>query len=155
MMSMMEEAFLRFPHLGIQILENLDDTNLAKSRKVSMPWLNFIDSEELPRKRIQIQKKWQKILEEYPCEESQTKLLVALVTGQNKMFEVIFDAEKHNIKAEYYYKNCLFAYSLDFPTRPREDLERIRGNYAKIYEFTPYHLAAALGNLNACKMINT
>ena len=52
MMSIMEEVFLRFPHIGIQFFEKLDDSNLAKCREVSKSWKNFIDSEELPRKRI-------------------------------------------------------------------------------------------------------
>ena len=90
MMSMMEEALLRFPHLGTQIFESLDDSTLAKSRKVARSWLNFIDSEEMPWKRIQ--KKWESSLQEYPCKEGQTKLLIAFITGQNKMFD--FEMQK-------------------------------------------------------------
>ena len=41
----MEEVFLRFPHIGIQFFEKLDDSNLAKCREVSKSWKNFIDSE--------------------------------------------------------------------------------------------------------------
>ena len=71
-MSIMEEGFLRFPHLGIQIFEKLDDSNLAKCRKVNRSWSYFIDFEELPWKRIQ--QNWDKSLREYPCEKAQTKL---------------------------------------------------------------------------------
>ena len=37
-----EEAFMRFPHIGEQILEKLDDQNLFKCQKVSRPWQDFI-----------------------------------------------------------------------------------------------------------------
>ena len=74
----MEEVFLRFPHIGIKIFEKLDDSNLAKCREVSKSWKNFIDSEELPRKRIH--RNWEKTLQDYPCKNSQTKLFVALVS---------------------------------------------------------------------------
>ena len=77
MISMMGKTLLRFPHLGTQIFESLDDSNLAKSRKVARSWLNFIDSEEMP---------WKRILQVFPCKEGQTKLLVALITGQKPLF---------------------------------------------------------------------
>ena len=64
MMSIMDEAFLRFPHLGIQIFEKLDDKNLAKCKEVTRSWSNFIDNENLPRKRIE--QNWEKSLIEYP-----------------------------------------------------------------------------------------
>ena len=114
-MSMMDEALLRFPHLGVQIFENLEDSNLAKSRKVARSWLNFIDFEEMPWKRIK--RNWERILQDYPCKEGQTKLLVALVTGQNKIFEVLFEAEKNNLKSKNNHK--------DVPSRLKKDLMRI------------------------------
>ena len=57
----MEEVFMRFPHIGIQFFEKLDDSNLAKCREVSKSWKNFIDSKELPRKRIH--QNWEKTLQ--------------------------------------------------------------------------------------------
>ena len=134
-MSMMEEALLRFPHLGTQIFESLDHSTLAKSRKVARSWLKFIDSEEMPRKRI---------LQEYPCKEGQTKLLVALITGQNKMFEIIFDAEKDNLKS---WNNLM-----DMPLKLFKSLDKMQC-LSSIESITPYHLAAAIGNLNACQIM--
>ena len=142
MMSMMEEALLRFPHLGTQIFKNLDDSNLAKSREVARSWLKFIDSKEMPWKRIQ--KNWERSLQEYPCKEGQTKLLVALITGQNKMFEIIFDAEKDNLKS---WNNLM-----DMPLKLLKSLDKIQC-LSSIESVTPYHLAAAIGNLNACQIM--
>ena len=39
----MEEAFLRFPHLSEQILEQLNNESLANSRMVAISWREFID----------------------------------------------------------------------------------------------------------------
>ena len=78
-MSMMEEVFLRVPHFGTQTFEKLDNTSLVKYRKVNRSWTYFIDVEGLAWERIQ--QNWDKGLQEYPCENVQTKLLVALVTG--------------------------------------------------------------------------
>ena len=140
----MEEALLRFPHLGVQIFENLDDSNLVKSRKLARSWLNFIDFEEMPWKRTQ--KNWERSMKDYPCKEGQTKLLVALVTGQNKMFEIIFQAEKNNLKSKNNVK--------DIPIRLKIDLKRITRTFSfDLDAITPFHLAAAMGNLNACQMM--
>ena len=38
----MEETFLRFPHIGEQILEHLDIWSLYKCLNVSKPWRNFV-----------------------------------------------------------------------------------------------------------------
>ena len=37
-----EETFLRFPHIGEQIFEQLDDQSLFKCQRVSKPWRDFI-----------------------------------------------------------------------------------------------------------------
>ena len=139
---MMGKTLLRFPHLGTQIFESLDDSNLAKSRKVAKSWLNFIDSEEMPWKRTQ--KNWESSLQEYPCKEGQTKLLVALITGQNKMFEIIFDAEKDNLQ---YCNNVM-----DMPIRLKFSMNDIQSLCSPV-SITPYHLGAAIGNLNACQIM--
>ena len=89
MMPVMEEVLLRFPHLGLQIFKTLDNSSLAKCRKVARSWSSFINYEELP---------WKRILQEYPCKDPQTKLLVSLITGQNDMLQAIFEAEKDNLK---------------------------------------------------------
>ena len=42
-----EEIFWRFPHLGTQILEKLDDTSLVKCREISAWWKKFVDSDKI------------------------------------------------------------------------------------------------------------
>ena len=110
MTSVMKEVLLRFSHLGIQIFENLGESDLAKCRKVTKPWLNFIDDENLPSKRIH--QNWERSLQEYPCKNPQTKLLVALITGQNLMFKETFEKEKHNLKSKYDYNVIPFELAL-------------------------------------------
>ena len=42
-----EEIFLRLPHVGEQILEELDNQSLTKCREVSKYWKNFIDNQKI------------------------------------------------------------------------------------------------------------
>ena len=147
-MSIMEEVFLRFPHIGIQFFEKLDDSNLAKCREVSKSWKNFIDSEELPRKRVH--RNWEKTLQDYPCKNSQTKLLVALVTDQNEMFKVIFNEERQNLKPINDYS--------DIPHKLAKKITNLispsqQVHQSKIESITPFHLASITGNFAACKLI--
>ena len=41
-----EEIFWRFPHLGTQILEKLDNTSLSNCREISTWWKKFVDSDK-------------------------------------------------------------------------------------------------------------
>ena len=50
-----EEAFLRFPHIGEQILEKLDDQSLFKCQKVSRPWQEFISENTKIQKVLAIE----------------------------------------------------------------------------------------------------
>ena len=50
----MEGTFLKFPHIGEQILESLDAQSLFKCRKVSKPWADFInETKALPIELLQ------------------------------------------------------------------------------------------------------
>ena len=147
MVSMIDEVFLRFPHLGIQFFKNLDDRSLAKSREVAKSWSNFIDYEDMPWKRIQ--KNWEKTLHKYPCKDGQTKLLVALITGQTKMFEVIFATEKDNLKPYIDLKDV--PSGLEKEMRDLMEIPRI--NLIEPFTLYPYHLAAAIGNLKAFQLM--
>ena len=42
----MEETILRFPHLGRQIFEKLNNQSLTTSRKIGKNWKSFIDNEK-------------------------------------------------------------------------------------------------------------
>ena len=41
-----EEIFWRFPHLGTQILENVDNNSLVNCREISRWWKKFVDSDK-------------------------------------------------------------------------------------------------------------
>ena len=51
----MEVVLLRFPHIGSQIFDQLDNPFLTKCREVSDSWNSFIDNEKLPWIRMIIQ----------------------------------------------------------------------------------------------------
>ena len=55
----MEEVFLRFPHLGESIFQNLDNQNLSKCLEVGSSWKSFIDSAYLM---------WIRIKRKYPLQ---------------------------------------------------------------------------------------
>ena len=78
----MEEVLLRFPHLGDQIFENLDNENLAQSRTISRSWLAFINEEKIS---------WKKIQKKFPCKKGETNLHLAAKTNQTEMFQILFE----------------------------------------------------------------
>ena len=45
--SNVEEIFWRFPHLGLNILEELDNESLVKCRKVNKWWQDFVDGQRI------------------------------------------------------------------------------------------------------------
>ena len=51
----MEVVLLRFPHIGSQIFDQLDNPFLTKCREVSDSWNSFIDNEKLPWIRMIVQ----------------------------------------------------------------------------------------------------
>ena len=55
----MEEVFLRFPHIGEQVLKQLDNEYLTKCRKISPSWNEFINNQKLP---------WIRMMKKYQCE---------------------------------------------------------------------------------------
>ena len=55
----MEEVFLRFPHLGESIFQNLDNENLSKCLEVGRSWKSFIDFAYLM---------WIRIKKKYPLQ---------------------------------------------------------------------------------------
>ena len=46
--DIMDEIFLRFPHLDEQIFEKIDNKSLTNSRVVQRSWHNFIDENDYP-----------------------------------------------------------------------------------------------------------
>ena len=74
----MDEIFLRFPHIGSQIFNELDDKELTKCRTVNKIWCKFIDDENIP---------WNRILSKYPHQDGQSLLHVAALTGQHDTYQ--------------------------------------------------------------------
>ena len=48
-----EEIFWRFPHIGKQILEKIDNPSLANCRQVNKWWCNFVEGKALLIRKIQ------------------------------------------------------------------------------------------------------
>ena len=44
----MEEVLVRFPHIGNQVFQQLDNEDLIKCRKISPSWNEFIGNQKLP-----------------------------------------------------------------------------------------------------------
>ena len=83
--NLMEEAFLRFPHLPEQIFEKLDNKSLTNSRMVGIPWHNFIDEREYPWIRI---KEISADLNAH-CGDEKTAFHVVCMKGQSKIAEIL------------------------------------------------------------------
>ena len=83
--NMMEEAFLRFPHLPEQILEKLDNKSLTNSRVVGASWHNFIDGREYLWTRFKdaIDDLTEK------CKYGETPFHLACANGQSGIAEMI------------------------------------------------------------------
>ena len=136
----MEEVFLRFPHLGESIFQNLDNENLSKCLEVGRSWKSFIDFAYLM---------WIRIKKKYPLQnEAQvqriyryeitikgenyctTDLHLAALTGQTEIFEFLFEkdflSEKNSDPFHYIHYD---------------------------HGMTPFHLAAAKGRLGICRFI--
>ena len=112
----MEEVFLRFSHLAESIFENIDNQNLSKCREVGQSWKFFIDSNNLVWIRIQKEYPLSKnkftfldvlstkhnlffyqkdqlkmdIMKEM-LKEIQSDLHLAALTGQTKIFKILFE----------------------------------------------------------------
>ena len=75
----MEEILLRFPKLGQNIFNHIDDQSLVASRKVNKVWNTFLDNNRFfwirviksyRRNQVGYEKEWKAILEKIPLETS-------------------------------------------------------------------------------------
>ena len=78
---MMDNMLHRFQYLAQGIFKEVDNENLAKCRKISKPWLNFIDNKNFYwKRRIEMykgsmqeyNKQWKKVLKNTPVESHDT-----------------------------------------------------------------------------------
>ena len=132
----MEEVFSRFPHLAESLFEKLDNQNLSKCLEVGQSWKFFIDYYNLM---------WTRIKKKYPLQNEAkikpidrykvktingdnyctTDLHLAALAGQTEIFEFLFAEDFLN-------KKNIDSYDPGM---------------------TPFHLAAAKGRLNICRLI--
>ena len=73
----MDELFIRFPHIGQEIFNELDNKDLAKCRAISQSWRKFIDEEKIS---------WNRILSKYSLRNGQSHLHIAALTGQYDVY---------------------------------------------------------------------
>ena len=151
----MEAILLRFPHLGYQIFEQLDNPFLTICREVSGSWQSFIDNDKLPWIRMIIQhikpltSPWKKFFK-----KSNVKSLVEMATSVTQHFkELEMDV--------YFLENQLTnTVPLHFAAMSdnAETIERLIQIGAKLNEIdsvqcTPLHYAATNGHLTAYQLI--
>ena len=48
----LEDFFLKFPHLTEEIFDHLENTSLAECRKVSRSWQSYLDEQKILQVRI-------------------------------------------------------------------------------------------------------
>ena len=162
----MEEMLWRFPHIGQEIYQQLNDQSLSECREISQSWQNFINNEKFYKKRIKemIEKHTKAYNDEsvhYYCggstKETLTPLHSAALTGQFQMFINIIQedlVEDINVKNERgvtplhlaalkgQFSICKYIIEEIAEINPRDWL----GN-------TPLHKAATEGHLAICEMI--
>ena len=103
-----EDFFLRFPHIGEKILENLDDQCLFECQKVSKPWQDFITENkilpiELLQKYTLLSKaKLKKSVRKYDNKTVQ-KLVICAIDGCNQFTDTNCNSRVRLVKLLYVY----------------------------------------------------
>ena len=152
----MEAILLRFPHLGYQIFEQLDNPFLTISREVSESWQSFIDNEKLPWIMMIIQhikpltSPWKTFFQ-----KATVKSLVEMATSVTQHFK--------ELESDWFYlENTRLTNTvpLHFAAMSgnAEMIERLIQIGAKLNEVdsvqcTPLHYAATNGHLTAYQLI--
>ena len=161
----MEVVCFRFPHLGMQILENIDDISFTECRKLSPSMCNFIDgTKSISRRILQtylpdtmdvrkiLRSSNSKTLEafSYLVQDEflrygyNTSLVLELITSKAKdKNPVDRDGWTPFLKAAKHGHIEVCNYFI-------ENLEDI--NPRNIVGLTPYHKAAEYGHLSICKL---
>ena len=144
----MEEIFQRFPGLGMQIYDLLDNKDLAKSRRVSKIWKNSIDRE----KTI-----WLRMIKKQVGDINKSQ------DWQNVVFKIPTDLAKALAKAvlQFYKSFNDENYSPLHITVEQEALNLSEFVLRRVDEknpkskkhVTPLHFAAEKGHLELCRMM--
>ena len=144
----MEEVFLRFPHLGQKIFDQLDQASLKICTEVNQSWRKFIEDEKIHFKTL---------IRSYTyCSNENLKQVLqtnSLKTLANDVFLVF------NIVSDYI--SCSVGASIDrnpygltlnyFKVELTEDYIGSEDDHERL--FTPLHSAATIGHLPICKLI--
>ena len=123
-----EETFLRFPHIGEQILENLDDQCLFECQKISRPWQDFITENRilpiallhkcthLPKRRLK------KSVRKYDIKTVQNLVICAIETVQKLVIPSWLDVPLYN-KFAYDNSNWKLVYVHLFNQKPLKTIQ--------------------------------
>ena len=175
----MEEIFLRFPHIGEKIMDQLDNTNLTNCRLVDLFWRKSIDNQKLLWMRIIYEslsmgpnQEWQEISRKLNfemvkilgktanqlCEDleeiyvyDKTPLAIAAISGNTEIVAKLFKKETFEKEdAQPFYKSAEFG-----------KMEVCRFFIKNIDDknptdsdgLTPLHYAAENGHFQVCQII--
>ena len=92
----MEEILLRFPKLGQDIFNQINDQSLVASRKVNKVWNTFLDNNRFfwirviksyRRNQVGYEKEWKAILEKIPLETSREISLSSACRGEEESLQ--------------------------------------------------------------------
>ena len=125
----MEEVLLRFPHIGHQIFEQLNNSFLTNCREVSNSWKNFIDNERLPWTRIivhyikPLKSSWRKFLQ-----KSNIRSLFEMATLVIQHYKKF----KRKYKDWYHFINLIQGDAADHPDSELDSGISVNGNYDQI-----------------------
>ena len=147
----MEEIFRRFPGLGMQIYDLLDNKDLAKSRRVSKIWKNSIDREKtiwlrMIKKQVRDFNKyqdWQKVLFRIPTNTA--KDLALAVTQFYKSEPTRFDENWSPLHIAVEQGN----FNLSQFVFRKIDVKNPKNKKG----YTPLHFAAEKGNFDLCRIL--
>ena len=175
----MEEIFLRFPHIGEKIIDQLDNTNLTNCRLVDLFWRKSIDNQKFLWMRIiheslsmDPNQEWQKISRKLNfemvkilgktanqlCKDTEeideidkTPLVIAAISGNTEIVAKLFKKEVfENEDGQPFHKSAEFG-MLEVC---RFFIKNIDDKNPKDDDgLTPLHYAAENGHFQVCQMI--
>ena len=144
----MEVVFLRFPHLGKQILEKLGNQELANCRRMNRQWKTFIDGERFF---------WIRIIRKYAKFSNRDQVLRQLLRhvymdGILKMAMTVQELKNSQVLSPLHYA-ALSGNTQNF--KAFFDVTYFKNPTDYITLLTPLHFAAEHGHLKICETIIT
>ena len=173
----MEEVFLRFPHVGEQIFEQMDNKDLKKCTEAGKHWNGFISGQKIPwirmiHKYVNCSKPWPDFFKKSKLETIEviaktmleygglfpkhgSPLGFAAMSGNIDIVAELLKTHSGDLTRDEYGKTPLHR------AASNGDLELYRmfgenfkdGNPKDKQDNTPLHEAAGIGQLDLCKFI--